>query len=313
MKHSTFSKNRAGFTLVELLVAMAITLVLLGTLVYLTGVSIDTYQDSRNDVRASRQAKGVLETIAKDFESMVLRRDGSLDEWFYAGAETSSLQGPTADKEIPNTSRIIFFTGATDRYNGKIGTGDDKGGDVSAVSYRLVYKDQISGGPPTSEGDFPVFSMYRHLVDPDEAFELLSVEDLEQASDTKFSEAEDLAADNFLMENIYEFTVTLIIEVNMTTPSGGTVAHTVRATLKPDGVTELKLRGNGIDYTGTVELPNGINIDNVKAGRIMGAEVSITVLSDRGLTLAQRSGISREELVRKHGYHYTKSIVTPRP
>ena len=48
MKQNLLSKTRAGFTLIELLVAMAITVVLLGVLVYLTGVSMDTYRDSRN-------------------------------------------------------------------------------------------------------------------------------------------------------------------------------------------------------------------------------------------------------------------------
>ena len=48
-------------------------------------------------------------------------------------------------------------------------------------------------------------------------------------------------------------------------------------------------------------------------GTIIGAEVSITVLTDRGLTLAKKSGISQEDLVKKHSYHYTKTITTPRP
>ncbi|MBT8044014.1 MAG: type II secretion system GspH family protein, partial [Verrucomicrobiae bacterium] len=95
MNRYKFPKTRsniAGFTLIELLVAMAITVVLIGVLVYLTAISMDTYRDSRNEVRASRQAKEALETISKDLESMISRRDGNTYEWLYAGEEPRGLE-----------------------------------------------------------------------------------------------------------------------------------------------------------------------------------------------------------------------------
>lgn len=305
------SRHRKGFTLIELLVAMAITIVLLGVLVYLTGISMDTYRDSRNEVRASRQAKEALETIAKDLESMVMRRDSSSHEWLFAGAETSTLKGPGAGKEIANTCRVIFFTGATDRYEGQIGTTDDKGGDVSAVSYRLVYKDQISGGPPTSEGDYPVFSLYRHLVNPDEAFDILALESLETGTGSVFSDAKDLVAENFLVENIYEFTLTFLIEVKK-----GNVTHIVRASMKPGGCTEFSIKGNKLEYDGTIDFPatSSLAKADVENGRVVGAEVSISVISDRGLTLIQKLPAARwDEVKSQHMYHYTKTVTTPRP
>lgn len=300
------SSAKPGFTLIELLVAMAITVVLLGVLVYMTGISMDTYRDSRNEVRASRQAKEALSTIAKDFESMVARRDGNTFGWLYAGEEPSSLQGPSG-KEIPNTSRLIFFTGATDRYNGAIGSAKDKGGDVSCVSYRLVFRDQIAD---TDAEKFAVFSLYRHLVDPDEAFDLLAVNDLEQEYSTRFQDSDDLTAENFLVENIYEFSVTFLLEVTVSN-----VTHTVRAIMSPEGLKEFRLKGNKIKYEGTLEAPTGSGLtkEQMENGTLVGVDIGITVLSDRGLTLAKRSGISRSELIRKHGYHYSKSITTPRP
>ena len=60
----THKRLQSGFTLIELLVSMVITVVLLGVLVYMTGISMDTYKKSRNEVRASRQAKEALDTIA---------------------------------------------------------------------------------------------------------------------------------------------------------------------------------------------------------------------------------------------------------
>lgn len=303
MNISVLNKKPAGFTLIELMVAMSITVVLLGILVYLTGISMDTYRDSRNEVRASRQAKEALETISKDLESMISRRDGNTHEWLYAGREPRGLEGPNG-REITNASQLIFFTGATDRYNGEIGSSQDNGGDVSAVSYRLVYRDQISD---TDNDRFAVFSLYRHLANPDEAFDILAVDNLKTASSTIFSDSKDLTAENFIVENIYEFTVTFLVEY---TPSGSNVSRIERVTLRQNGAsnyTEFRLKGDKIEATG------GTNASDIENGSIIGAEVSITVLSDQGLTLAKRSGIPRDELVKRHGHHYTKTITTPRP
>ncbi|NWK57002.1 type II secretion system protein [Verrucomicrobiaceae bacterium N1E253] len=292
-----------GFTLIELLVAMSITVILLGVLVYMTGISMDTYKDKRNEVRASRQAKEAIEAVAKDLESMVSRRDGNTYEWLYAGKETNAQMGP-AQKEITNTSHLIFFTGATDRYNGEIGKdGVDKGGDVSAVSYRLVYRDQIGD---TDDEEYAVFSLYRNLVDPDEAFDILAVDDLQAEYSTRFKSS-DLQASNFLVENIYEFTVTFLVEY---TPVGETSTKIERVTMREStgGYTSVRLKGNELVATKGA----GQNTD-ILNGQIVGAEVSITVLTDHGLTLAKRSAMTRDDLIRKHSYHYTKTINTPRP
>ena len=307
---------KPGFTLIELLVAMSITVILLGVLVYMTGISMDTYKKSRNEVRASRQAKDALEILSKDFESMVSRRDGNNYEWLYAGPETSALTGPNGKElQIVNSSHLIFFTGATDRYDGQINVaGTDNGGDVSAVCYRLVFRDQIGD---TDDDEHAVYSLYRHLVNPDEAFGvggasgLLAETDLESAYTTLFQDADDLASSNFLVENIYEFTVTFLVEYTEpnTDPAVEPVTKIERVTLSEFGDhQEIRVRGDKI-LAGAVGSPD-VKLEN---GNMVGVEISISVLTDQGVTLAKKTGMSREELITKYSYHFTKTINTPRP
>ena len=297
---------KPGFTLIELLVAMAITVILLGVLVYMTGISMDTYKRSRNEVRASRQAKEALEILSKDFESMVSRRDGNNYEWLYAKVEAIDADDETATGVgLANKSQLIFFTGATDRYNGDIGGTLDLGGDVSAVGYRLAYKDQIS---EKSDDQFKVFSLYRRLVDPKDAFDkLLAVPDL--AAVGEFTEANDLLASNFLVENIYELTVTFLVEYSVASSGANPTTSTKveRVTLSPSSYDEFRLLGNKIQATG----PNATVIEN---GNLIGVEISISVITDQGLTIAKHMNPTLwKENAAKYTYHFTKTINTPRP
>ncbi len=303
---------KPGFTLIELLVAMSITVILLGVLVYITGISMDTYKRSRNEVRASRQAKEALEIISKDFESMISRRDGNNYEWLYAKVETIDGDDQTATGVgLANKSQLIFFTGATDRYDGNIGNDDpakgtvDDGGDVSAVGYRLAYKDQISDN---SDDKFKVFSLYRRLVDPKDAFDkLLAVGDLTAVGE--FTEANDLVASNFLVENIYEFTVTFLVEYSIISSGANptTTTKIERVTLSPGSYDEFRLLGNKIQASGS----KATEIEN---GNLIGVEVSISVITDHGLTVAKHMNPALwKENAAKYTYHFTKTINTPRP
>ena len=212
------SAKAKGFTLLELMVAMSVTVILLGMVTFMTGVSMDGYKGSRDKVVAGRQAKEALDAITKDFEAMVARADGSDNMWLYAEVEpnlSTALGGP-AGKTITNAPRLIFFTGAPDRYDGDIGGTNDNGGDVSAVAYRLAYRDQISGTAANAVGAFPSFTLYRHLLIRMQRLRIV----LGQVNLTapvapavnQFTDALDFTAENVLAENIYELTVTFLVQ-----------------------------------------------------------------------------------------------------
>jgi len=303
----------------ELMVAMGITALIVTVLVSVTSVALDAWRRGRAEVRAARQAKAALDTMARDFESMLVR-SGNSYQWLVAQVDPNikDQNAQSGDKQkIPNAAQIIFFNSATDRYDGKVGDATkDLGGDVTATGYRLVYRDQIQNADAGGAANtYPVFALYRHLVDPKPAFDsLLAQTDLLGAWTQTFL-AKDFDQANFLVENIYEITVTFTVEYQeKNDPNSATspvVTKTRRVSISPDTaaggddsrVTSLVITGQGLKITP----------DNpvLASGHVVAVDFAITVLSDFGIQMAKRANVKAEQLVREHGYHYTKSVTVP--
>ena len=298
--------SQRGFTLIELLVAMAITTIIVTVLVSVTAMALDTWNRSRAEIRAARQAKSMIDSMARDFESFVSRK-GNTFEWLYAKSNPSS-DGPKGTPS-PNAIDLVFFAAATDRYNGKIGTADDLGGDVSTIGYKLTYKDPIAAA---SNDEFKTFVLYRKLVDPKETFEkILGQASIKAPFDASSGDAIDKEK-NFICENVYQFTVTFHVST--------TVASGLKSVAVPLGkggsmVEEFKITGSGINTTFAPPSAVGVTNAQLKAGRLSAAEISITVLSDFGMQQMRRrsdlTGTKLAEFIAQHSYQYSKVVQLP--
>lgn len=297
--------SQRGFTLIELLVAMAITTVIVTVLVSVTALALDTWNRSRAEIRAARQAKSMIDSMARDFESFVSRK-GNTFEWLYAKSNPSS-EGPKGTTS-PNAIDLVFFSAATDRYDGKIGTADDLGGDVSTVGYRLTYKDPIAG---ENKDEYKTFVLYRKLVDPKESFEkILGQASIKAPFDAAGGESID-KEDNFICENVYQFTITFHVS---TTVAGSLKSVTVP--IQPGANTEnFSITGSGINTTFAPPSGAGVTNAQIKAGRLSAAEISITVLSDFGIQQMRRrgdlTGAKLDEFIAEHSYQYSKVVQMP--
>lgn len=295
---------RRGFTILELLVAMAITTIIVTVLVGVTSVAIDAWSRSRAEVRAARQAKSLVDTMVRDFEALVTRRGNSF-EWLYAKLD-SDLPGPTSMKST-NSSDLIFFTSATDRYSGQINTTSDKGGDVSCVSYKLDYQDPIAGG----NTNYSTFAMYRLLVNPDETFkDLLGKTDLKSAFSGYSSKVNSV--ENFVCENVYQFTLTFNVEVQKT---GSTTKVLVPVSLgtASNQLKQFQVLGSGLVITSSPS--SAVTLDELKAGRIASVQVSLTVLSDFGVNQAKsrtfKTDAERSKFFSANSFQYSKVVELP--
>lgn len=296
--------TKRGFTLMELMVAMAITTIIVSVLVSITSIALETWNRSRAELRASRQAKAMIEVMASDFESMVIR-SGNTSEWLVANANPSGVDA--GSKLVSsNYARLIFFTAATDRYDGDVGGDTDEGGDVSCVGYGLEYRDPIE-----TNGEFKTYVLNRRLVNPDVAFtSLLGEEDLESAFSSYTSDLSD--SDWFVCENVYQFTITFYVEVAETSGSSTeykTVPITVGRSSDSSVTSEFSIKGTGIEasgYTGS---------EDISSGRLSSMELSVTVLTDYAVDQVRRGAgfadANEAEFISKNSFHFSKVVELP--
>ncbi len=296
----------------ELMVAMAITTIIVTVLVSITSIALETWNRSRAELKASRQAKSMIDTMARDFESLVIRR-GNNNQWLSALASANPVGNSVTSS---NSTDYIFFTAVTDRYNGQVGGTGNAGGDISCVAYRLFYRNPID----PANNNFETFVVNRLLVNPDDTFtNLLGVTDTTNSSMTldkvfaSTQSATDLERpENFVCENVFQFSVTFNVEVTQGAGGPGATVLNVPITIGKNNQTqEFRLNGSGIvsDYTGSAATPA-----ELASGRITSVDISVTVLSDFGIDQLSRrtfSGTQESEFLAKNSYEFTKTVQIP--
>jgi len=307
--------RRRGFTLLELMVAMAITVIIVTVLVSITSIALGTWNRSRTELRASRMGKMMVDYMARDLESLVTRR-GNSNEWLSAISDPDI--GPAGLKST-GASRLIFFTAPTDRYEGNAGIPTlDSGGDVCCVAYTLDWKRPVQVGSSV----FRTFVLNRKLVDPDLTFSgnakfkpLLGVTSSTNSLDSVFTGIYNLGiisnSANYTSENIYQFSITFQVQV---TDSSGTapIVRTVPVAMGSNGATSFRVLGTGIEtnYSGPYK-------DLVASGRVTAAMISLTVLSDLAVDQIQAGKRSftddkaKAEFLAKNSYNFSKLVQLP--
>jgi len=298
----------------ELMVAMAITSIIVTVLVSVTSVALETWNRSRAELRASHMGKMAVDYLARDLEAFVVR-SGNNNDWCQAILDPDlSTYGDSLVSS--NASRLIFFTGATDRYDGNAGDLTlDKGGDVSCVAYLMRFRDPVNS---KSLKGFKTYVLNRKLVDPNTAFtQLLGATDsrdsakyLDPLFTGLYSPATISNKPNFLCENIYQFTLTFHVQTSDTTDP-----------TRPAVLTNIPVRigaGSGdvksFRVTGTGIVTDPVNAQ-VAAGRLRAVEISVTVISDFGIDQISKRKFANDskkaEFLAKNSYQYTKVVQVP--
>ncbi|HEX5790814.1 MAG TPA: prepilin-type N-terminal cleavage/methylation domain-containing protein [Luteolibacter sp.] len=297
MNNRSVFPSRRGFTLMELMVAMTITILIVGVLMGITKSALDTWNRSRAELRASRQARAMIDALANDFESMVTR-SSSTQEWL-----TALSQVP--DSRSSNAAMLVFFTCATDRYEGQVGVaGEDDGGDICCVGYQLQWRDPIA---PDAVDPNETFVLKRYLVDPKPTFaELLGKTDAANRLDALYLAKYSAELDKskyFVCENIFQFTT--LFHVDVINATGGVETKIVSISSQTSGKREFRIVGSDL-----VMDPADASLQN---GVVTAVEVSLTVLTDAGINqLRENANLADDsKWLAKNSYHFARLIQVP--
>ena len=119
-----FKFNRKGFTLLELLVAVAVTGLLAALLLNITTQVVTTQTKATGDLETNQAAQFILDRIQEDLQCAVYRNDGSVCGWrqqFWKITTNSSVWEP-AERGKPTTTSLRV---TADDWEGPDGEADD--------------------------------------------------------------------------------------------------------------------------------------------------------------------------------------------
>lgn len=320
--------TKQGFTLVELITAMAITSILVLIIMQLTNQGIALWRTVQEDVSTTSSSRVALQTIARDLESFQMRGGTNKYQWLFAKTD-SQVQGAGIPKglKIPKSVQCAFFACAPDRnpsvssstflrsnYREARAHNTDTQGDVNAIGYRLMYRDQIlnvSGGGK-DDGAFPLFSLYRQVVSPREAFEnLMGKEDLESA----YVPYESTESENFLCENIVE--LSMIFNIEYVAQKGKGKSSSVEYDTISVPVVSSRGTGKKVAVYGDRIVADGQTLPH---GRIVSANISITVLTEAGVAFVEqvrkgrrRAPANAADFFNRYTRSFSRSVLLPQP
>jgi prepilin-type N-terminal cleavage/methylation domain-containing protein len=277
MKKPTFiararRRTKRAFTLIEIMVATAIMVVLVGLVIQITSQVLNVWARSSGRLSALASARIAMELITQDLETAVFRNNNM--QWLRA--ENSIVTTPGGST---NTVSLKLFSPALDRPEGP--------GDICAIGYLLRYADPVSG---EESGDDRLFVLYRKVISPETTFnELMGVGSQETLDWGAWSSGEGadgetpvststITADDYLVSNIASFEIKFHVE------DDGNPATT---TLVPGdtlfGGTSSTV-GAGADVSARFQKP------------LAYADIRLTVLSDEGAAILQSMAVTGEDL-----------------
>lgn len=318
---------RRGFTLIELMTAMAITGMLVVVIMQLTNQSIDLWRAVSEDVSTSSRSRAALQTLSRDFESFQMRGYDNKYQWLFAKADETMDNVPKGLK-IPRSAQCVFFACAPDRnpsvssstslrknYREARAHNRDTQGDVNAIGYRLMFRDQILNMPGVDGNDkgvYPLFSLYRQVVPPRQTFEQLLGKDNLESAYVRFEQDDEK---NFLCENILELNITFTIRyaASKADAEEGRVDYDVVSV----PIVASHRRTNKVAVYGDRIVAGGTTYENA---RIESATISITVLTEEGAAMVEqiRQGRRRApkkivDFFAKYTRSYSRLVSLPQP
>jgi prepilin-type N-terminal cleavage/methylation domain-containing protein len=189
--HRTAGKScTKAFSLVEILMVMAISSMLLLVLAKLAGTALSTWRNATAREAMHAQASAALELLSIDLAALALQGNQTVDS-----TDDIILQVTKQNAILDEPShRLDFFNTPNSR-------NPDWTGDVCATSFSITFL-------PANTTDRPRLALYRSIISPETLFSSRITEEKTPLEIT--DEADRFLRENFLASNITNLTIRLI-------------------------------------------------------------------------------------------------------
>ncbi len=287
------TKAKRAFTLIEIMVATAIMIIMVGMVIQITSEVLKVWNRSTDKLASNAQARIAMELLTSDIETAVLRNNEL--RWMESTQEAvpNPLSVPTLQ-----TTRLHLFAPALDRPQTDA-SGDLIGGDLCAISYELAYQDPVEG--PDSPEDY-IFALYRRVIDSRTTFEDLMGDPVQNTFPWAASAVSPTSGHvpeypvttdptNFLASNIIDFRVDFFY----TDSTGASINAMTADELRYGGTASTMGPGS------TVNFP------------IAYAEITLRVLADEAMQLIRadqvaQSGLTLEQYIEANSETYKRRV-----
>jgi type II secretory pathway pseudopilin PulG len=269
--------GRQAFTLVEVLVSSALTIIVLMMLFAVLLSAMDVWQGGTTRLQTNADARLALDLVVRDLQSMVVRQTQYDQQWL------SSVRIPVAGAPSGiSTTWLTFFAPSLDRDPGQEG-------DIVALSYAAGLQD-----PFTASNFVPVYGLYKSMIDTTNTFAnaLGKTDILGGFWNIQPPATQPLNRRGVIIPNVVDFKVTWWVR--------DVVSNAGPFPILP---------------TRPLRLGNQLYIDNVVRPtlKIEAADISLTILTDEGMRearLGNTADLARlQGIIRKHGRTHTQRVV----
>jgi len=278
MRHKSTAHRRQAFTLIEIMVAAAITIVMIGLVIQITGEVLKLWNRSMGKLSANAEARIAMELLTSDLEAALIRNDGLL--WIFAKDDDAM---PAIAGFEPNTITLVMFTTAQDRPQ-QDANGKAVPGNICAVQYKLVYQSPVTG---QDNDETNTFALHRRLIDPVTTFSALlgtgNQENFDKWLDIAFPVNSDVslsytdydvpaAAEYYLAGNIVDFRVEFYVV---------------------DALGVAQLVPSPVEYGGDSPSVGPLATNPDLRYPIEYADISLTVISNEGMNILRNLALNR--------------------
>lgn len=201
----------AGFTLVELLIAVAVAALLMVSLLSILTKSMDVSKSANASMMSKASAQAALDLMVSDLDSLVVSRN--------AGQVLQFTNGP-----LTNSSLILLTTSMVDSYSST--TGGTNAGMPRLVQYSMQYTTNLASASTKS------FGLYRGVLDPATTFSSVT-----GSPDLSVAAGANPPSYSLLVPNVVAMNVNLYTNYGAVVWMAGSVTNTaINSTNFPPGV-----------------------------------------------------------------------------